>query len=119
MVEEVDKIVRWRGIVIGVSDVIYATAGICIVRALDVSAALVGRGRTSIEVSYRGAVGFTAVGDLVETAICHKAREFHKVVDCVINSFDAVRIVDGKLRIVGSLNCFVDDTIDDAQGIHC
>lgn len=44
--------------------------------------------------------------------------ELHEVVDGLVDGLDAISVVPGKFRVVWNLNQFVNNTVDDSQGIH-
>jgi hypothetical protein len=67
---------------------------------------------------FGGPVGLPAVLDLVVATLGHVISLLHEGVDSVINCLDAVGVVHGELGIVGSLDLFVDDTIDYAERVH-
>ena len=72
---------------------------------------------------------------MVLAAVWHFIGKFHVVVNCVVDlyslsvwkyiitslmtySLDAVGVVHRKLRVILGLNSFINDTIDDTQGVE-
>lgn len=54
----------------------------------------------------------------VQTASWHIEGKFHVIIDRVVHSFDAIRVVDGKFWIEWCLNDLVDDAIANAKSIE-
>lgn len=75
------------------------------------------RGTSQLTVLCR-TVRLLAIFDLIVATLGHVVGLLHKSINCVIDSFDAIRIIDSKLRIVWSLNLLIDDTIDYSESIH-
>lgn len=101
----------------------------------DVVPTHVGCLSTKCEVGYRGAVCKLAGSDLVLATVWHFIGKFHVVVNCLVDlyslsvwnyiiislmtySLDAVGVVHRKFRVVLGLDSFIDDTIDDTQGVE-
>lgn len=87
-------------------------------------------------VRQRGAVGSLAGCDQILATIGHGVGELHVVVDSLVHlrylvgmisvtvcrsrtyRFDAIGVVSGELRIVRGLDSFIDDSIDDSEGVE-
>lgn len=103
-VEEVHEVVWWRGVVVWMADVVDAAAAEFVVGLLDEGAAEVGCHCACELAVFGGAVRELAPFDLVAAAAGHVVGLLHEVVDCVVDGFDAIGVVDGELGIVGCLN---------------
>lgn len=117
-VEVVDEVLWWRRIIIRVSDVVNTTAGICVIWTFDKVAAYCGSLRTCRETVRGGEVCLGAVLNVVRTSARDGHSRFHEVVDRFVDGFDTVGVMDGKLRIIRSLDELIDDTIADAEGVE-
>lgn len=103
-VQKVDKVVRRRGVVVRVPDVVHAAAAVRVVRLLDHAAAQI-RGLRARELAVgRAAVGGFAVLQLVAAAVGDGVGELHEGVDCVVDGVDAVGVVDGEFGVVRGLD---------------
>ena len=49
---------------------------------------------------------------MVQTPVVHVAGKVHVVVHSIVHGFDAIGVVVGHDRVVGSLDVFVDDAVD-------
>lgn len=116
-VEEVVKVAVGGGIVVWMTDIIDAAASIRVVGPFNVVTAHVGCFGTDILADGGGTVGLTAVVDLVEAAVGHEAGEFHVLVYSLVDGLNSVSVMDSELWVVWSLNRFVNDTVDYAEGI--
>ena len=117
-VKEVDKVAVRSGVVVRVADVVNTAATVGIIGAFDIVTAHIGRLSADVFADGGGTVGLTAVVNLVEATVAHEAGEFHVVVNCLVDSLNAVGIVDSKFRVVWGLNGFVNDTVDYTKGVE-
>lgn len=111
-VEEVLEVFGWGWVVIWVPDVVNAASRVLVVRPFDVVTAHCRSFRADGLLRYRGPVSLSAEVDLVETATAHEAGELHVLVNSVIDRFNAVRVVVGKLGEEWSLDGLVYDSVD-------
>jgi hypothetical protein len=103
------------------SDIIGSPARILVVRTLNiVSAHILCFGAKSLggKIVLASLSGFAAVLDILEASAAHVQCKLHVVVDSVVDSLDAVCVVDGKLGVVGSLDSLVDDTVSDTESVE-
>lgn len=118
LIEVIDKVSGRGGIVVRVADIVDATTAEGIVGPFDEATADVcGAGAVGLAVD-SSAVDLGAVGDVVGAAAGDGVGEFHEVVDGVVDGFDAVGVVDGEFGVVGGLDSFVDDAVDDAEAVE-
>lgn len=111
--------IRWRGwVVVWVTNIIDTPITVRVVWSLDVVAAHILRFCAYSLAGGCRAVSIAAVFNLLETTVVHVASELHVVVDCIVDSFDAVCVVVRKFRIVWRLNIFIDDAIDYAERVE-
>lgn len=121
LIEEVREILRGSGVVAGMSDIIGTSARVLVVRTLDIVSTHILSFRAEGlcgNVVLTSLSGFAAVFDVFETATVHVECKLHVVVDGVVDGFDAVRVVDGEFRVVGSLDGLVNDTVSDTEGVE-
>lgn len=102
-------------------DVVHAAAAVRIIglldeRAADVCGLRAGKVRLFCVAVF--AEERFAVLDLVAAAGRDVVGGFHERVDCVVNGFYAVGVVDGEFGVVGGLDFLVDDAVYDAEGVH-
>lgn len=125
---------RGRGIVVAVPDIVHASAGVVVVRRLDVVATHVCgfvadlqnaggelcRSDLRVDVVEAGVAlcGCAAVCDLVEASVDHFVGEFGVGVDGGVVGFYAVGVVCGEFGVVSGLDGFVDDAVDYAEGVE-
>lgn len=112
------EVVRRRGVVVGVADVVDASPAECVVWLFNERAAEVGGGCTCQIAVYSGAIGLLAVFDLVVAAFWHVVGVLHEGVDCVVDCFDTVGVVNSELRVVRSLNLLIDNSVDYTESVH-
>ena len=78
---------------------------------LTIGPALIRRLETNLLPHVCGPVGLLTLRTQVETASNHVGCETHEFVDCVIDGLDTVRVVHGKLGVVGCLDALANDSI--------
>jgi hypothetical protein len=120
-VEEIGEVLGRSRVILRVSDIIGTTAGVAVVRTFDiVSAHILCFGAYCLggEVVLTSLSGLAAAIDQIETSAAHVQGELHIVVDSIVDSLDTVCVVDGKLRVVRSLDSLVNDTVSDTKSIE-
>lgn len=118
LVEVIDKVSGRGGIFVRMADIVDAATTEGVVGPFDEVPTDVRRGGAGGLAVDGGAVGLGAVGDVVGAAAGDGVGEFHEVVDGVVDGFDAVGVVDGEFGVVGGLDGFVDDAVDDAEAVE-
>lgn len=81
-----------------------AAAAVPSVRICYVIQALIGCLEAELLADICGSVDLLALGAEIETAAYHVAGELHVLVNCIIDRFDSIGVVDSEFWVVGRLN---------------
>jgi len=120
-VEKVREVLGGSRIVARMSDIVSSTTRVLVIGSFDiVSAHILGFRAEGLggEVILTGFSGFAAVFDIFKTSTAHVQSKLHVVVDSIVDSFDAVSVVDGKLGVVRSLDSLIDDAVSNTEGVE-
>lgn len=96
----------WTADYVSIALLIYTATTVGVVRGLHVCPALICGLETILLPNICRSVHLLALGAEVKAASSHIASELHELVDRIVHSFDPIRIVDGELGIVWSLDAF-------------